>query len=63
MDDPDAAFATCSNGHIPLVRPHRLYSGHRHVDTVKDVNFGGIEDSLIMSGSDDQQRLHVLQVL
>jgi len=38
---------------IPLVRPVAIYTGHRNVDTVKDVNFGGGDDSLIVSGSDD----------
>jgi WD40 repeat protein len=38
---------------VPLVRPVAIYTGHRNVDTVKDVNFGGGDDSLIVSGSDD----------
>lgn len=38
---------------IPLIRPHRIYTGHRNVDTVKDVNFGGGTDELVLSGSDD----------
>lgn len=38
---------------VPLVRPVAIYTGHRNVDTVKDVNFGGGDDSLILSGSDD----------
>jgi hypothetical protein len=52
-DDPDSMTTVSSDGHVPLVRPHRLYSGHRNVDTVKDVNFGGADDSLVLSGSDD----------
>lgn len=52
-DDPDAAYATSLDGHVPLVRPRREYVGHRNVDTVKDVNFGGADDSLVLSGSDD----------
>lgn len=38
---------------VPLIRPYRVYKGHRNVDTVKDVNFGGSLDDLVVSGSDD----------
>lgn len=38
---------------VLLVRPTRVYTGHRNVDTVKDVNFGGLLDNLVISGSDD----------
>ena len=46
--------AAAASSRIPLVRPRLQYSGHRNVDTVKDVNFGGgPNDSLVLSGSDD----------
>ena len=55
-DDPEtAAGATPQTGphrEVPLIRPQKTYKGHRNVDTVKDVNFGGM-DNLVVSGSDD----------
>lgn len=56
-DDPESAeeednASRAVNREIPLVRPQKLYKGHRNVDTVKDVNFGGM-DNLVVSGSDD----------
>lgn len=56
-DEPDSvdgeAYARGGiNRDIPLVRPRKIYKGHRNVDTVKDVNFGGM-DNLVVSGSDD----------
>ena len=38
---------------IPTVRPHAVFTGQRNVDTVKDVNFGSHDESLVVSGSDD----------
>lgn len=56
-DDPKSPEETgharrAVNREIPLVRPQKIYKGHRNVDTVKDVNFGGM-DNLVVSGSDD----------
>ena len=42
-----------SSSTIPLVRPRATFSGHRNHETVKDVNFGSHDESLIVSGSDD----------
>lgn len=55
-DNPESAGEPVSragaNGEVPLIRPQKIYRGHRNVDTVKDVNFGGM-DNLVISGSDD----------
>ncbi len=37
----------------PLVRPMRRFTGHRNVQTVKDVNWAGPNDEWVVSGSDD----------
>ena len=50
---PDPESVSTPQGQVPLVRPHRTYSGHRNIQTVKDVNFGGLKDEVILSGSDD----------
>lgn len=55
-DDPETSMPSNQRRtpfrEIPLVRPSKIYKGHRNVDTVKDVNFGGM-DNLVVSGSDD----------
>jgi hypothetical protein len=38
---------------VPVVLPLAKYDGHRNIDTVKDVNFLGARDDVIVSGSDD----------
>ncbi|MCJ1283722.1 hypothetical protein MMC26_003053 [Xylographa opegraphella] len=38
--------------HVPCVSHTRTYRGHCNVKTVKDVNFFGLQDEYVMSGSD-----------
>ena len=38
--------------HVPCVSKTRCYSGHCNVKTVKDVNFFGLQDEYVVSGSD-----------
>jgi nuclear receptor interaction protein len=39
--------------HVPCSSHQRVYRGHCNVKTVKDVNFFGLDDEYIVSGSDD----------
>jgi nuclear receptor interaction protein len=39
--------------HVPCSSHTRVYRGHCNVKTVKDVNFFGLDDEYIVSGSDD----------
>lgn len=41
------------NPRTPCFPHHRIYSGHCNVKTVKDVNFYGLNDEYVVSGSDD----------
>ncbi|CCG83760.1 protein of unknown function [Taphrina deformans PYCC 5710] len=41
------------NSGVPIGTPIRSFSGHVNVETVKDVNFFGLGDEYVMSGSDD----------
>ncbi|MCJ1409144.1 hypothetical protein MMC19_003222 [Ptychographa xylographoides] len=38
--------------HVPCMPHTRVYQGHCNVKTVKDVNFFGLQDEYVMSGSD-----------
>ncbi|GAO48236.1 hypothetical protein G7K_2416-t1 [Saitoella complicata NRRL Y-17804] len=38
---------------VPIVGPTKRFSGHCNVQTVKDVNFYGLDDEYVVSGSDD----------
>ncbi|KAF5363243.1 hypothetical protein D9756_000420 [Leucocoprinus leucothites] len=38
---------------VPTVQPRKRFAGARNVETVKDVNFIGPNDELVVSGSDD----------
>jgi len=38
---------------IPTVYPRAKFTGHCNVETVKDVNFLGLRDEYVVSGSDD----------
>ncbi|MCJ1378224.1 hypothetical protein MMC17_001321 [Xylographa soralifera] len=38
--------------HVPCASHTRIYRGHCNVKTVKDVNFFGLQDEYVMSGSD-----------
>ena len=38
---------------IPTIYPRAKFSGHCNVETVKDVNFFGLRDEYVVSGSDD----------
>lgn len=38
---------------LPTTPSHRTYRGHCNVKTVKDVNFYGLNDEYVVSGSDD----------
>ncbi|KAH8118555.1 WD40 repeat-like protein [Phellopilus nigrolimitatus] len=37
----------------PTILPRRRFDGHCNIETVKDVNFIGVEDEFVASGSDD----------
>lgn len=37
---------------VGVVKPRMKYTGHRNVETVKDVDFYGLHDEYVMSGSD-----------
>jgi DDB1- and CUL4-associated factor 6 len=39
--------------HVPCYCPTRVYRGHCNVRTVKDVNYFGLDDEYVVSGSDD----------
>lgn len=39
--------------HVPCIPHTRVFRGHCNVKTVKDVNFFGLEDEYVVSGSDD----------
>lgn len=39
--------------HVPCSSHTRVYRGHCNVKTVKDVNFFGLQDEYVVSGSDD----------
>ena len=39
--------------HVPVAAGTRKYVGHCNVKTVKDVNFYGLNDEFVVSGSDD----------
>lgn len=39
--------------HVPVLAGTRKYVGHCNVKTVKDVNFWGLDDEYVVSGSDD----------
>ncbi|BFZ56894.1 hypothetical protein PYCC9005_003944 [Savitreella phatthalungensis] len=45
----------CSKIHqsLPLSLPWRSYTGHYNSETIKDVNFYGLRDEYVVSGSDD----------
>lgn len=51
-DDLTSAIHKVSPG-VPIGVPIRSFSGHVNVETVKDVNFFGLRDEFVMSGSDD----------
>ncbi|KAJ7180123.1 WD40 repeat-like protein [Mycena crocata] len=38
---------------VPLILPRQRFAGARNVETIKDVNFLGPDDSYVASGSDD----------
>lgn len=39
--------------HVPALTHTNLYRGHCNVETTKDVNFFGLQDEYVISGSDD----------
>jgi nuclear receptor interaction protein len=39
--------------HVPAITHTNLYRGHCNVETTKDVNFFGLQDEYVISGSDD----------
>jgi DDB1- and CUL4-associated factor 6 len=41
------------NSHVPYTTHTRCYKGHLNARTVKDVNYYGLDDEYIVSGSDD----------
>lgn len=41
------------NSHVPYTTHTRCYRGHLNARTVKDVNYYGLDDEYIVSGSDD----------
>ncbi|EPS43821.1 hypothetical protein H072_2086 [Dactylellina haptotyla CBS 200.50] len=56
--------------HAPIEENTRLYRGHCNVQTVKDVNFYGLQDEYIVSGSDcghvfiwDKETTELIQIL
>lgn len=59
--DPDGIFARQQrsesrknfNKSIPIIHPISKYSGHRNIETVKDVNYLGNKDQYVITGSDD----------
>lgn len=55
-DEDDEDFATLELDQkfkAPIIMPRRRFTGHCNVETVKDVNFIGVEDEFVASGSDD----------
>ncbi|KAJ6260925.1 hypothetical protein Dda_3586 [Drechslerella dactyloides] len=56
--------------HAPIEENTRLYRGHCNVQTVKDVNFYGLQDEYVVSGSDcghvfiwDKETTELIQIL
>ncbi|KAK6537851.1 hypothetical protein TWF694_010753 [Orbilia ellipsospora] len=56
--------------HAPIEENTRLYRGHCNVQTVKDVNFYGLQDEYVVSGSDcghvfiwDKETTELVQIL
>ncbi|KAF3901590.1 hypothetical protein ABW21_db0203710 [Orbilia brochopaga] len=56
--------------HAPIEENTRLYRGHCNVQTVKDVNFYGLRDEYVVSGSDcghvfiwDKETTELIQIL
>ncbi|KAF2155884.1 WD40 repeat-like protein [Myriangium duriaei CBS 260.36] len=48
-----SGFRTKVEPHVPCAPHTRVYRGHCNVQTVKDVNFFGLNDEYVVSGSDD----------
>ena len=42
-----------ANANVPYTSHTRVYKGHCNTKTVKDVNFAGLNDEYVVSGSDD----------
>lgn len=59
--DPDGVFARYGSSSkkqdfaksIPIIHPLAKYTGHRNLETVKDVNFLGNRSQYVITGSDD----------
>ncbi|KAI9486355.1 MAG: WD40-repeat-containing domain protein [Benjaminiella poitrasii] len=56
--------------HVGVVKPRMQYKGHCNVETIKDVDFYGLHDEYIVSGSDggqlfmwDKQTSKIVQIL
>lgn len=52
-NDEDVQGYELSHSAVPIVLPRRRYAGTCNVETIKDVNFLGLNDEYVVSGSDD----------